>query len=143
MNNIVCVSVKITIILIVLVGLLLLKNNDNFEGSLKNAHKNFLKHPGEKKYCPSMTQNEATTFFPIPNSNLKLKLCCNSCFHSIIEELEIQGEYQIDKFNENDIENLNKFYQKNNLSFPFPKNKLNGFIGKECLKKKNMVVQIL
>tara|TARA_B100000795_G_C22773440_1_gene428932 strand:+ start:1329 stop:1760 length:432 start_codon:yes stop_codon:yes gene_type:complete len=143
MNNILNIFINITIFLIVIVFFLIIKNTNNFEGTLKNPHTNFLKYPGKRNYCPSMPQNKAITYFPIPNTNLKLKLCCNSCYQTIIKDLHNNGVYSLDKFNNNDIKNLNNFYKENNLSFIFPETKLRKFIGNDCLKKNNLVVQIL
>tara|TARA_Y100000389_G_scaffold137765_1_gene135406 strand:+ start:1024 stop:1677 length:654 start_codon:yes stop_codon:yes gene_type:complete len=116
------------------------------EGAMSDQIENFIAYPDEQKFCPNL-YNSASSFWttlPKEHSNgLMAKFCCTSCYYRVSKEIicgtNMTGEYKICTLQQNDIDNLEQYYQnnfKNKSLFSFDNNKFNSLKGSKVLKMK-------
>ena len=87
-----------------------------------------------------MTRNLSSNVFTIPKGG-SVKLCCGSCFSSIMNELNNEGIYSLGKLNMDDLNELEKYHKDKNLEFSFPN--LDSYLGRNTLYKNGFPVQLL
>ena len=116
------------------------------EGAMSDQVENFIAYPDEQKFCPNL-YNSASSFWttlPKEHSNgLMAKFCCTSCYYRVSKEIicgtNTTGEYKICTLQQNDIDNLEQYYQnnfKNKSLFSFDNNKFSSLKGSKVLKMK-------
>ncbi len=129
------------LILIVFTILSLIRLREDFNKVTDDSVVNFLKYPGEQKYCPHMPRNLTSRVFNIPDLGYSVKLCCSSCFNSIMKGINNEEVYSIKELTLDDIDELEKYHLERNLEFSFPN--LNQYLGRITLFKNEMSVQML
>ena len=129
------------LILIVFTILSLIRFRENFNKVTDNSVINFLRYPGEQKYCPHMPNNLTSKVFNIPDLGFTIKLCCSSCFNSIINGINNESIYSVRELTLDDIDELENYHLERNLEFSFPN--LNQYLGRVSLFKNDMPVQLL
>ena len=129
------------LILIVFTILSLIRFRENFNKVIDNSVINFLRYPGEQKYCPHMPNNLTSKVFNIPDLGFTIKLCCSSCFNSIINGINNESIYSVRELTLDDIDELENYHLERNLEFSFPN--LNQYLGRVSLFKNDMPVQLL
>jgi hypothetical protein len=128
------------------------KENFNNQFSHKeNAINNFIAYPNNQPFCPNLPTYKAKYWSKLPKScgkGLYMKYNNTGGFYKISKILycgkNSKSSYKIEKFDSKDIDNLQKFYdkqneekKKNKLDFKFDKTKLIKLKGKYVLKFKN------
>ena len=133
---------RITIIILIIFTLIsLFRIREEFNRVTDESVVNFLRYPGEQKKCPHMTGNLTSRVFTIPELGYSLKLCCSSCFNSILNGINNNQVYSLSELNLDDIDNLERYHLERNLEFSFPD--LNQYLGRMALYKNGMPVQLL
>lgn len=152
---------KISLLIVILVLFFLLieksiifskKEHFNNKFSHKeNSINNFIAYPNNQPFCPNLPKYKAKYWSKLPKScgkGLYLKYNNTGGFYKISKILACRKNddsvYKIEKFNSKDIDNLQKFYNKQNeqrkknnkLDFKFDKTKLIKLKGKYVLKFK-------
>ena len=143
MNTQICLKIILLLVslFLVLTILYIYHIREGFNRVNDDSVKNFLRNPGEQRYCPHMTRNLASNEFNIPDLNYSLKLCCGSCFSSIMSQIDNNGIYSLGELSLDDIDELERYHLEQNLEFPFPN--LNSYLGRKTLYKNNFPVQLL
>ena len=129
------------LILIVFTIISIIKIREDFNKVTDESVVNFLKYPGEQKYCPHMSGNLSSRVFNIPELDYSMKLCCSSCFNSVMKGINNEEVFSIRELTLDDIDELEKYHLERNLEFTFPN--LNQYLGRVTLFKNDMPVQML
>ena len=148
----------ITVFLLILVALLFAfrdKNVENFDNhapspaannedaieedpiEMENAIENFIRYPGLQMFCTVMKGNFATFWAKLPESKAEghyVKLCCSSCHGIISKSLCEGGDYEVSTMTQDDITNLEAYYNDNELDFGLDKDTINEQYGTTVLK---------
>ena len=133
---------RITIVILIFFTLLgIIQIREGFNRVNDNSVINFLRYPGEQKFCPYMPNNLTSRVFNIPDLGFTIKLCCSSCFNSIMNGINNESVYSIRELTLDDIDELERYHIERNLEFSFPN--LNQYLGRVALFKNNMPVQLL
>ena len=133
---------RITIVILIFFTLLgIIQIREGFNRVNDNSVINFLRYPGEQKFCPHMPNNLTSRVFNIPDLGFTIKLCCSSCFNSIMDGINNESVYSVSELTLDDIDELERYHIERNLEFSFPN--LNQYLGRVALFKNNMPVQLL
>ena len=133
---------RITIVILIFFTLLgIIQIREGFNRVNDNSVINFLRYPGEQKFCPHMPNNLTSRVFNIPDLGFTIKLCCSSCFNSIMNGINNESVYSVSELTLDDIDELERYHIERNLEFSFPN--LNQYLGRVALFKNNMPVQLL
>lgn len=129
------------LILIFFTILSIIRIREDFNKVTDESVVNFLKYPGEQKFCPHMSRNLSSRVFNIPELGYSMKLCCSSCFNTIMKGINSEEVFSIRELTLEDIDELEKYHLERNLEFTFPN--LNQYLGRVTLFKNDMPVQML
>ena len=129
-----------------------LEHFNNKFSSKNNAINNFIAYPNNQPFCPNLPTYKAKYWSKLPQTcgkGLYMKYNNTGGFYKISKILACRKNnnsiYKIDKFDSKDIDNLQKFYNKQNeerkknnkLDFKFDKTKFIKLKGLNVLKFKN------
>jgi len=105
---------------------------------MENSVENFIRYAGLQMFCPSMYKNLATFWAKLPESKgegLYIKICCDSCYSTISKEIcKDGGKYELALLENEDLEKLTHYYNKNNFTFGLDQDTINENIGNIVLK---------